>query len=43
MYQQSLADKLLDSLHDNKSIRQIQSMIQKSKKQKKQNLSQGSI
>ncbi len=42
MYQQSLADKLLDSLHENKGIRQIQSMIQKSKKQKKQNLSQGS-
>ena len=42
MYQQSLADKLFNSIHDDKSICQIQSMIQKSKKQKKQNLSQGS-
>lgn len=42
MYQQTLADKLFESIHDNKTIRQIQNMIQKSTKQNKQNLSQGS-
>ncbi|MAI13374.1 MAG: hypothetical protein CMM15_05100 [Rhodospirillaceae bacterium] len=41
--QQVLADKLADCLYDGKSIRQMQTMIEKSKKEDKDNLSQGSI
>ena len=43
MQQQSLADQLLNSFHEEKTTQQIKNIIQKSKNQNKQNLRQGSM